>query len=404
MINAENNDFGEHKVPTKVIISYGRDLDLFKFHNFMLMTFKSRKDASPYLESKAKVLLSKYSSGNLSQNEKRNVNKEHRRLLEISKKWKSNDDIDKYMSCVKNILSDYKTFSSGEVIDLDKTSNKDDNLFDRLRCIEEFVSVVKNFIKVDITRTFVDQTSCVVCGKAFREGRITEDCNCYICECGYSFFLTSKEVSYHDPYQLNFSVPSDNNLIVDAINKFCGRRSGMDVPKILYEHLDNYMIKHNLEKGSYYKSLPVENHLNKEKIGNKHGTSVKMLINILKETNNSFCYEDVNFIGHKYFGWILPDLSEHIKIIVSVGDLAKIISERTSSKTIPPTMLLFFILQFLKIPSCVDDFKLMDTSDSYENYKEIWRNISEDKEMIKIREEWFKSNNIVIKNVKTIVI
>ena len=62
--------------------------------------------------------------------------------------------------------------------------------------------------------------------------------------------------------------------------------------------------------GAEIKKLPKEKSLHKEKIGNLRGTSVAMLISMLKKTNNSLYYDNINLIGHIYFGWTLPDLSE----------------------------------------------------------------------------------------------
>jgi len=391
-----DDDFDD-RITTIILINYGKDLDLYKFHIYMRKLFSAKRKAAAGIRNDAKVLKSKSESASLTHNEKKNVMKEYKKLIEMSDKWESPNDWMKYVNEAEKIISKYSKYSSDGIMDLDEKLNSDDhNLYERLETIESYISLVKEYIKVDVTRNILNDSRCILCGLKYSESKVIDDSNMYICSCGHSFYLTSKEISYHDPYQLNFNVVSEDNVIMDIINKFCGKRCGADIPNTLYEHMDKYMLKLNLKPGSYYKNLPKESHNYKEVIGNKHNTSVKMLINILKETNNSFCYDDVNYIGHKYFGWVLPDLSQYIQIIVSIWDITKRVYERLSVKSIPPTMLLFFILQFLKIPSTKDDFKLMDTSDSFDNYKEVWKKITEDEEILSVRSEWFKNSGTYI--------
>ena len=106
----------------------------------------------------------------------------------------------------------------------------------------------------------------------------------------------SKEVTYHDPNQISPKniLTEDNIGFIETVNRFMGRQANVKIPAKLYKDLDEYLIKYRHPIGEYFRNLPVEKNVFPERIGNLNGTSVNMLISLLKETGNSSYYDDIN--------------------------------------------------------------------------------------------------------------
>ena len=63
-------------------------------------------------------------------------------------------------------------------------------------------------------------------------------------------------------------------------------------------------------------------------------------------------------------------------------------------------VILYFIMTFLDIPTSKEDFKLMDTKESFDNYKETWKNITSHKEMKDVRDKHFREIGYKAKDYK----
>jgi hypothetical protein len=375
----------------------------------MAKNFAAERAATKGMLKQATNMRMKSKMTCISLNESRLYVKNAKILETKASIYTSNDRWIRYVEGAEEYINRYKVYAKDEVLDLDTKTKKENpqDVRDRVSIIEEFLEFIREFIGVDIQRNDKIQSRCVLCGELYTDKNVSEDNNKYVCKCGHSYYLTSKEVSYHDPYQLNGAPAHEDSNLIDNISRFCGKKVNVDIPDMLYRQFDAHLKIANMPIGADYRALPIEPTRHLEVINNKNGTSVKMVINMLKDTNNSFCYDDVNYIGQQYFGWILPDLSEHINIIVSVNDLTKKIYERMPSRKISSlntTMILYFTLEFLKIPTCAEDFKLMDTKDSFDDYRETWRRITSTEEMIEMRNENLKSRCIEINKTEIVIV
>lgn len=389
-------------ISTRLEVPYHNDANIIGIHEHISKNFAIQRSKVEDLTAMANARILRSKSADLTVNQSRNLIKESKDIMTKVKEYSSDDSWNKYIEKAEPLLIEYSCYMSEGIkgivcLGRSKKKERPEVIKTRIDIIEKYLFHLKNFIQVDLTRQENSKHRCPVCNIIYNEDYVIEEVNRYTCVCGYSYYLMSKEISYHDPYQIGNSPPIEENGLMDNINRFCGKKNNVIIPQLLYAQFDEYLERRGCKIGSYYKNLPKESIKDKERINNTHGTSVAMLLTMLKETNNSFYYDDVNHIGHEYFGWILPDLSKYIGIIMSVNDITKSVYDKMPFKRISilnGNVILYFTLKFLKIPVSSEDFKLMDTKESFDSYKDTWKKITSDNLMLETRDKFFKENGI----------
>ena len=402
-------------VAKSIKVVYLDDINIIKIHEYMCRNFVIQRSHVPRLMSQSKNMSVRSTSHDLTCNQSARLKKKSLQLQQLAEEYASDDNWNMYISSVEPCLNDYYACMSSrmkgiiQIGSVDKVDTRD-TVIKRQKIIDEYFKHLAKHIVTDISRTENMLYRCEVCNEAYNEAYIEDDTNMYTCGgCGHSFYMLSKEITYHDPYHVSPSnILSDvKNNFMETINRFMGKQINANIPSALYKQFDKYLYKINNKTGVYYKSLPVQTREHVERIGNTHTTTVSMIITILKETDNSLYYDDINLIGHVYFGWLLPDLTRWIGDIMIIYDLTKAAYDRTQNKRVSVlngNVILYFILCYLKIPCSMDDFKLMDTKDSFDNYKENWKMMTSDPEVVSARDVIFKKRNIKMKKQEKLFI
>lgn len=405
----------EKDVASNLKVVYDDDINIIDIHKFVCRNFVIKRNKIPELEQERDRLNQQSTSYHLTVNQQKILKKKAKHLDELVVSYKSDQEWNIYISKCQQILLDYFNIMSNRtkgILTIGQ-KDKDDNLEikrKRLDLIHKYFYVLSDFFHIEEIRSWSLEYPCSICSKPFDNNNLEEESDHYICDCGNSYYIMSKEISYHDTNSTSPKstlIDDTNSNFIDTINKFTGKNSNYNIPKYLFDQFDDYLRKHNNHIGSYYISLPIEPRKYIERIGNTHNTTVSMLINMLKNTNNSIYYEDINIIGHLYFGWLLPNLDKWFDDIVTVYKMTKSVYEVSLCKRttiLNSKILLYFILEYLKIPCSSEDFKLMDTKDSVDNYREIWKIMSNDPEVIKYRDKFFKKHKIRINKIDKIEI
>lgn len=402
------NDVPEDsRIAVQLKVSYDNDINILEIHRYVRMNFAIMRKNSKNIKSKAKEFMNKSLSEHLTINQKRDLEKKANKLINKSKRYDSDDDWKRYIDNVYDLLCQYKEYMSQQTRGIlyigKQVTNKECPKVQqkRSRIIIDYFNHLSDHLDVYISKRKSFLLKCSICSRPYDENNVDAESDQYICECGDTYYVMSKEITYHDPHSIspkNFIAEDTSSGFLDTINKFMGKQMNNNIPKLLYEQFDDYLRNQNHPIGADYIAMPIQSREHIERIGNTHGTSVGMLINMLKETNNSLYYEDINLIGHVYFGWLLPNLNKWLDDILLFYKMTKSVYDRIPGKrnsVLNGKIILYFILDFLKIPCSSEDFKLMDTKDSFDNYLENWKLMSGDPEVQAAREKFFKDNGIV---------
>lgn len=389
------------KISDILKVSYKQNINICQIHQYIKRNFAIRKTKVEFFKKLSEVHMERSRSHELTFNQKNKLIRKSKECLDMSQRCDSEEDWINYITGAKNLLLDYveicEQISKIRISKSPEELNFTQLIDERIIIIEKYFSVLSQFIRTDISRNHKDFYKCPVCTKIFDEKLIVVEYNHYSCECGHSFYLISRDIAYHNQLSPTNSPEDIIDSFTETIDRYCGKQSGVIIPDELFRQFDTYRINNGNLTGAQIKKLPVEVNKHKEKIGNLRGTSVSLLISMLKNTNNTLYYDNINLIGHKYFGWILPDLSDWIGDIMKIYDLTKKVYNRMVNKRLSVlngNVILFYILNYLNIPCSKDDFKLMDTKNSSDNYKENWEIMSKDKDVIKARDEIFEKRKM----------
>lgn len=389
------------KIAETLKVSYRNNINICQIHDYIKRNFAIKKTKVENFVKISEMHMERSRSNELTHNQKSKLIKKSKECLDMAKKCGSEEDWKNYIEGAIPILIQYSK-DCEEVTKLRVEtkgigSDYENAVESRIETIERYFTLVSKFFTTDISRKRQDKYQCPVCSKLFDERLIISEYSYYNCECGHSFYLMSRDIAYHNQVSpVNVSEEVADNF-TDTIDRFCGRQSNISIPDELYRQFDDYLRSSGDRTGAEIKKLPKEKSIHKEKIGNLRGTSVSMLISMLKKTNNSLYYDNINLIGHIYFGWTLPDLSEWTGDIMRIYDLTKKVYNRMANKRLSVlngNVILYFILNYLHIPCSKDNFKLMDTKHSFDNYKENWEVMSKDAEVMEARDEIFKRRGI----------
>lgn len=380
----------QNSMGVKINIIYHNDLNLLNLHDSIRYNFKSEMTHGYKLLEKANSILLEIpdNSYNINDNYSK-IQKE--KLISEGRHYCSGMRWNTYILKAKPILDSYIKVMSDNmkgIISTEKNVEDKSTVKKRIEIIESYISLLSDFYEVSVYRTLYKDSKCPVCGRIQKISQDIDTKNCYVCKCGYSENIVCRDISCPDVNHVSYE--KENNLITDNVKRYCGKRNDINIDSNIYVQIDNFLKKIGSKTGEYYRNLPKEKIVNKEQINNKNGTSVEQLLNILKETNNSQYYDHVNIIGSIYFGWILPDLHDHEPYIIEMGAEAKNIYSSYKTKRISSlngNVMLYFIIKYLEIPYDRNDFKLMNTKESFDEYKDIWDRISKNDNIKFIKSE-----------------
>jgi hypothetical protein len=167
---------------------------------------------------------------------------------------------------------------------------------------------------------------------------------------------------------------SDRETFIKAFQRYRGQLL-QSIPKPLLEVIDKYIDTwEHLQK---YHRRNIES-LELKPNGIRKGTSLQMMMQILKETNNPLYYDRCKPIAILYWKWQIPDIGEHEEqILKDYNATQKVYKEKIKGKFRKSNLnIQYRLLKHLEargIPVHRDDFKLICGRDILIEYDKMWK-------------------------------
>lgn len=338
----------ETKAPYFIEGLYKNDLNILKIHDAIRARFcflltqiddllKTNKDLDKFLFKNDKTMI----EINATQLE---IKKNNKLIDEISNLTKWHE----YVKDAKDTLEQF-------------VSEKDQNI--KLNLISNYLCIAKKYIKISILR-YPENNKCPSCNQDYEQDEQDEESGFVVCQCGLERKIMAKTQIYKDVDQSIISTKGgydDKTHFIKRLNTFEGKQDEK-ISDILYEQLDEYLQTQGMP--------PCEQIRKMDYIGpdfrKKSGTSISILIDALKSTNNTHYYKDIELISHVLWGWKLPDISQFreqiIEDYVNTQRVYKRFKEKDSSINV--NLRLFWHLKIVGYEVYIEDFKIPNSSES----------------------------------------
>ena len=298
----------------------------------------------------------------------------HKRIEELE----TGQHISNYYNTVCDIIEAYKKYT-GEIKTISFTNfveheeEENSESLDRLWLIESFLTIAKKYIDINVRRQHKQiKNKCPNCDSLLLNSIIEDNGNKICPNCNAILDILSNK---NDKDVNRVTIPTD-----DSINNFWKtfyRYNGLQPhppPERLYVDLEKYFTeKCGRLGGEDIKKLPLNSR------GRRGDTTHNMLLDALSETGYSEYYDDVNLIGHKYWGWNLPNVL-HLKDAIE----EKYHKTQRGFYMIPPEVRerdsslgtqfrLFKHLQLEGHECYMDEFKIAENEDSQHTHNRLWK-------------------------------
>lgn len=359
--------------------SYTTDLNINKIHEAIISRFNYFKELIPSMRNRAEYLLDNIEENVKSINEIRTMKED---LEEINKKindYTNNFSLNVYLKESQDLINEYNKVASNRSkgVIIFKKSKEVENpeiIEHRLKIIQEYLEVAKNYINLEITHKVNIKVLCPGCSTNLTENVIDDYTGLCICpNCGYERESISHNSNYKDPQRINSN--SRNNYddcenFRKALLRFQGKQAHRP-PEKLYNQLDEYFTKINKPLGAEILKLPLT------RDGKKKGTSRQLMFEALSETSNSAYYDDINLILNIYWGWELPDISaledKIMEDYILTQQVYNTIPNKDRDASLNIQFRLFVHLKAVDYPCNKDDFKIQTSRDSLIFHNEMWK-------------------------------
>ena len=380
-----NDQFREQveELPKKISGTYTEDYNILYIDDII------RKKLNQEKYTVLPELKTKYKQYNIDIMQKQTYIKRDQtlRLMEQAQREieaiESGSRLAKYNERVRDLIASYKKYSGPVktvVFDLDDEEpvykEISDEIKQRLYYIEEYINIASEYMELDIVRmTNRFSEICLGCSYSLAKVPPNEDGvqRCPKCMTDHDVVIMVKLAK--DGARINTNTVAEDESIHNFLQAFI-RYQGLhsDTPsESLYEELDLYFERQGRPSGDEIKKLSLTAR------GRRGDTNHKMLWNALSQIGCSDYYEDANYIGHKYWGWTLPDvmyLRERIidKYIKTQKGFYQIPpEERCRSSSLGTQYRLWRHLQLEGHECYIDEFKIAENPESLRIHNKLWR-------------------------------
>lgn len=248
--------------------------------------------------------------------------------------------------------------------------------YQRLDVIERYIEVAKGYLDLDLRRVSLEPKDlCVGCGASLANVQINDNQMRQCIKCETEHFTLTTVRHPKDNAKMTIGGSGDDDSIdnfIKALTRYQGLQADVPDPKV-YSDLDKYFQKYGKPTGEIIRALP----LNAK--GRRGNTDHAMLLNALKCAGWSEYYEHVNLIGHIYWGWLLPNVSEHEDTIIRHYHATQAvyrsipIEERGRISSLGTQLRLYLHLRLVGHECDRDNFKIAQNVDSISNQIVLWQ-------------------------------
>ncbi len=344
---------------TKIVDEYVDDYDIIYVHNIVITALNQEKINIADLQTKLKNLKS-VSETLQTYNAKKETFKKIQNITEQIDQINNYTKLTEYNKLAEPLIDQYKLLKG--------------NVEERLVVIQKYLKLAKKYIVIHVTRKVNHKTECQNCHVTMEEiVNIEGVIRCIHCNNEYQIINATK---YADNYNMQYiNIENDDENFTKALMRYQGLQN--NPPKILFTKLDNYFSQRGFPSAESIRALPCDDR------GKKGNTNKKMLCLALSNIGYSTFYEDQQLIGHIYWDWTLPDLTDVKDIILehyaitqkSFYKIPPNIRQRISS--LGTQYRLWRHLQLVGEEVQMDDFKIAENNDSLQNHHRLWRMMCE---------------------------
>jgi hypothetical protein len=323
-------------------------------------------------------LIGEKSSVGIQKQELRQLEAAMEKRLSFNTKKEIQGKMDILRGNIEDIVSHHKinTYESGAIPLTEQyksiKSTLPINTRELHKVIDKFIQFAGKFISLNITKIYkYEENVCNECGCCLDNVKLNKEntIRCPICKTDHQVIL-NKKIAYDSAVQ-NCNADNDMENFMKTLLRYEGLQQSP--PAIIYTKLDTYFQERGFPPASEIKLLPYNMD------GRKGNTNREMLCNALSHIGYSDYYEDCNLIGHIYWDWKLPNLSnikpliiEHYKITQKC--FYKIPLEvRNRISSLGTQYRLWRHLQLLNYECYMEDFKIAENSESLQNHHRLWK-------------------------------
>lgn len=376
----KNNEVVE-QIPQVVKGCYESDYNIISLDSIIKKKLEQEKKKIPYMRAELNKLKEKIKGRQKiieRENTIANINNLTKEIQCIS----TGEKIKEYINKTEKILEAYKFLPKKPKIIMfgKKVEQKemDDDTKKRLHIIENFLDKASDYIQLELIRKNNIKMDTCSCGESLSKLASNDD-GLLICpneECGivHNVVITSKMPK--DGSRVSSCTSQDDDSIENFMRAFT-RYQGLqtDKPKPeLYKQLDDYFVRHGRPKGEIIRQMPLDPYT-----GRRGDTNHQMLLFALFEIGQTCYYEHSNLIGHIYWGWELPQVSQYKDRIIS--DYLKTqkvfrqipMEEKNRTSSLGTQFRLWRHLQLAGHNCSMDEFKIAENTDSINNHNRLWK-------------------------------
>lgn len=335
------------------------------------------KNSIPILIEKIRNIRKELKSSNIGPSRRNILEKEKSRLKERYDYLKSRKIMKDFAFNTQAIVKEYKP-KKAQIRVFGETATQDeewDTKIKRIKLISEYLHIADKYIRVNVTREedYSNLTCCLNCCEDLRgidigmkSVRICPSCNAE-----NPILMEPNQISYNE-YKGISDVEEVESLdnFMRAMNRWDGSCPG-EIPDDLYDKLDVYFDSIGFP--------PKEVIRKSKKVFRFRGDSNPIILRRALDSIGSKNHHDVNTIGHRYWGWDLPDLSHfRERIIHDYKETQRVFSnlpiEERQRKSSPGTQ--FRMYKHFKMAGyeCYEyEFKIPENDKSRRNQERLFK-------------------------------
>lgn len=372
-------DTQDLKIGDSIEVEYSTDLNICKINSIVRDVFSYHIDRKNQYEKDLELLISLKKKKSYSQE----ANLREKELRNFIKTY-NKENWEEYCNNVKDIIERYKEISTNKKNELiigltSKKNNFDKNLVERLNIIRKYLDIAKKYIEIDYIFYPPFEIGCDDCDQTVCEMSINNEKGVYVCDCGNIFGTVYSYESMHiDPEKIESSSKSSYDPRINFIKKLKNYQ-GIHTKRIsddFLDEIDKYaQEKYNLPPASEIRKMPPDKYGHRGEM-----TSVDLLKEILKETNNQMHFEDINPICYKLWGWVVPSIEHLVPKIYEDYMKTQEVYKRINSgrSSINAELRLYWHLRIAGHDCPIEDFKIPHSRNSRKRDSAIFKQMCEE--------------------------
>ena len=330
--NLDENTDQKIRIENESIVgTYKHDINIVYVDNLIRQIFeKERQEQVPQLKQEKYNILQTISRPQQvveRKNSLKRLNEVEKQIEEIESGIKEQlyiNDVSEWLSLYQKIgpkpnIIRFRKVDPNEIVDPHSE--------ERSRVISNFLEIAGKYTKLDIIEINDVDTGCPYCGHDLGDFAGDIDIVKRCSNCNNELVTLTNSVHYdEDPNQTNMSSKNDKdndsrtNFYKSMKNKQCAHN--VKLPDNLEQILDQYFKHKNIPIGSVIRQLPL-NPDNETRGKYEDGINREMMYKVLKATNLSAYYDNIDLIMKEYWEWVPPDWSNIEDLIMRDYDISQ---------------------------------------------------------------------------------